>query len=183
VPSGQRVAGSNPARRAGQRHIALLSLIDGSPPGSQRERMAAAAALPPHGHRNRLTRCQRHVASVITARRPAYARRRLMPGQEGGHPDQDVLRVHGSCDSEPSPRPSADCSAIPRWRSGIYRACMLSGRAGGRDPAVCDGGVGAAAVHLDQQGRPDPHKAEGRQTPQQQAPAGIATGNLAITAR
>ena len=36
VPSKQRVAGSNPARRAGQRHIAILCLISGSPTGSQR---------------------------------------------------------------------------------------------------------------------------------------------------
>ena len=69
VPSKQRVAGSNPARRAGQRHITILSLIDRSPSGSQRERMAAAAALPPaRGTEAGLPRCQRHVASVITAR-------------------------------------------------------------------------------------------------------------------
>ena len=55
VPSKQRHAGSNPATRAGQRHITILSLIDRSPSGSQRERMAAAAAPPTHRNRSRGT--------------------------------------------------------------------------------------------------------------------------------
>jgi len=72
VPSKQRVAGSNPARRAGQRHITILSLNDGSPTGSQRERDGRCSGTSSaRGAEAGLPRCQRHVASVITARRPA----------------------------------------------------------------------------------------------------------------
>jgi hypothetical protein len=54
-PSKQRVAGSNPARRAGQRHITILSLIVGSPTGSQRERMPLQRHFLRTGNRSRLT--------------------------------------------------------------------------------------------------------------------------------
>src|SRR5262245_12067666 len=71
VPSKQRVAGSNPARRAGQRHITILSLIvrspNGEPTGANgRCSGTSSARVTETG----LPRCQRHVASVITARQP-----------------------------------------------------------------------------------------------------------------
>ena len=72
VPSKQRVAGSNPARRAGQRHITILSLNDGSPTGSQRERDGRRSGTSSaRGTEAGLPRCQRQVTSVITARLPA----------------------------------------------------------------------------------------------------------------
>jgi hypothetical protein len=72
VPSKQRVAGSNPARRAGQRHITILGLIGGSPTGSQRAADGRCSGTSSARETEAgLPRCQRHVASVITAHLPA----------------------------------------------------------------------------------------------------------------
>src|SRR5215470_932089 len=53
--------------------------------------------------------------------------RRLVPGHEGGHPDQDVSALHGSCGFEPV-RPGVGSLAIVRWPSGSTACCMVTGR-------------------------------------------------------
>ena len=68
VPSKQRAAGSNPARRAGRRHITIPCSIVRSPTGANGRCSGTSSA---RGTETRLPRCQRHAASVITARLPA----------------------------------------------------------------------------------------------------------------
>jgi len=55
VPSGQQFAGSNPARRAGQRHITILRLIVRSPAGSHRNGIPLQRP-PPQVNRHRARR-------------------------------------------------------------------------------------------------------------------------------
>lgn len=77
VPSKQRVAGSNPARRTnrpGQSHVPILKDRAGSPTGSHRNSFPLYRPFLPHGERDRpRSAAKRHDGPVITARLPACA--------------------------------------------------------------------------------------------------------------